>query len=218
MTRSTAGLRALRIGLVGPIGCGKSTVAGWLADAGAAVIDADIHARAVLEVGEPALNEVAVALGDDLLLADGSLDRAALAARVFDDPDALARLEAIVHPAVRPRILASLAAAEASGCAIVVLEAIRLVDAGYLPLMDELWLVTCTPDAQLARLALRGLERADAERRAGAQRGLIERATAAADRVISTDGRRSDARRRVRSALEAARAEAARAEARAHPS
>ena len=147
MTRSTAGLRALRIGLIGPIGCGKSTVAGWLADAGAAVIDADIHARAVLEVGEPALNEVAVALGDDLLLADGSLDRAALAARVFDDPDALARLEAIVHPAVRPRILAALAAAEASGCAIVVLEAIRLVDAGYLPLMDELWLVTCTPDS-----------------------------------------------------------------------
>ncbi|MEK6720545.1 MAG: dephospho-CoA kinase [Chloroflexota bacterium] len=213
MTRSTAGRRALRIGLVGPIGCGKSTVAAWLADAGAAVIDADSHARAVLDIGEPALDEVVVAFGDDLLLADGSLDRAALATRVFDDPDALARLEAIVHPAVRPRILAALTAAEADGCAIVVLEAIRLVDAGYRPLMDEVWLVTCKPETQLARLALRGLEGAGAERRVGAQRGLLDRAATVADRVVSTDGPRTDVRRTVLSALEAAQAEF-----RAHPS
>lgn len=190
---------------MGPVGCGKSTVAAWLGEAGAVVVDADRLARMVLNPGEPALDAVFATFGDRLRLADGSLDRSALGAIVFADPDALARLEAIVHPAVRPRILAAIEDAEAHGAAALVLEAIRLVDGGYGPLMDEIWLVTCAGEAQRERLAMRGIEGEDAERRIGAQTELIERAVAAATRVIDTSGSPADTRAAVVGALDAAR-------------
>ena len=94
MTRepSPGRARPLRIGITGPIGCGKSTVAGWLGERpGVVVIDADVVAREVLEPGEPALDAVVARFGSDLLRADGSLDRAALGRQVFADPVALAR-------------------------------------------------------------------------------------------------------------------------------
>lgn len=202
---SGTGRTSLRIGLVGPIGCGKSTVAGWLADKGAVVVDADRVAGAVLDPGEPALDEVIAVFGDDLLRDDGSIDRSALGEVVFSDPAALARLEAIVHPVVRPRILAAIADAEAAGAEVVVLEAIRLIDGGYGSLMDETWLVTCRPGIQRARLADRGVVAEDADRRIDAQRELIERATSAATRVIETSGTRTGVRAGVLAALAAAR-------------
>ena len=94
----------VRIGLTGPIGCGKSTVAGWLADRGARVIDADAIAREVSAPGAPAHDAILAVFGD-AVRTERTLDRAALARIVFRDPDALARLEAIVHPVVRTRIL-----------------------------------------------------------------------------------------------------------------
>lgn len=197
--------RTLRIGLVGPVGCGKSTVAAWLGERGAVVIDADRLARTVLNPGEPALEAVLATFGDRLRLADGSLDRSTLGAIVFADPDALARLEAIVHPAVRPRILAAIEDAETHGAATLVLEAIRLVDGGYGPLMDEVWLVTCAGEAQRARLAMRGIEGENAERRIAAQAELIVRAAAVATRVIDTSGSPADTRAAVDGALDAAR-------------
>src|SRR6266478_4506772 len=114
--------RTLVIGLTGPIGCGKSTVASWLGERGAAVVDADIVARAVLDQGTPALEEVALEFGPSVMRSDGSLDREALGRIVFADPAALARLERIVHPAVRPRILAAIAAARAAQAPAVVVE------------------------------------------------------------------------------------------------
>src|SRR5437870_308144 len=116
----------IRIGLTGAIGCGKSTVAGWLGELGAFVVDADIVAREVVEPGEPALDAVVARFGPDVVRDDGSLDRAALGRIVFADPAALRDLEAIVHPAVRPRILAAVAAAERAGARAVVIEAIKL--------------------------------------------------------------------------------------------
>lgn len=180
--------RALRIGLTGPIGCGKSTVAGWLAARGAAIVDADDLARAVLEPGEPALAAVVEAFGAGVLRTDGRLDRAALAARVFADPAERRRLEAITSPAVRPRLDAALAAAEASGAPVVALEAIRLVEAGLTEWCDEVWLVACRPDEQRARLLARGMAPGDADARIAAQAGLSERVAPSATRVVDTSG------------------------------
>ena len=93
----------LRIGLTGGIGSGKSTVAGLLAARGAVVIDADRIAREVVEPGTPGLAAVVEAFGPEVLTPDGALDRPALAAVVFADPEARRRLDAIVHPLVRRR-------------------------------------------------------------------------------------------------------------------
>ena len=135
---------SLRIGLTGPIGCGKSTVAGWLGErAGVVVIDADQVAREVLEPGEPALDAVIARFGPELRRDDGSLDRAGLGRIVFADPEALRDLEAIVHPAVRPRILEAIVAAEKAGAPAIVIEAIKLIEGRLADACDEVWLVTC---------------------------------------------------------------------------
>ena len=200
----------VRIGLTGPIGCGKSTVASWLGErAGVVVIDADQVARDVLEPGEPALDAVIARFGSGLIGPDGSLDRSALGRIVFADPAALRDLEAIVHPAVRPRILAAIVQAAAVGAVAVVIEAIKLVEGGLAALCDEVWLVTCDPAAQRERVVARGTEPADAERRITAQGDLTERLRPAATRVIDTSGTSADTRAIVAEAYEAARVGAA---------
>jgi dephospho-CoA kinase len=194
----------VRIGLTGPIACGKSTVAGWLGErTGVVVIDADIVAREVLEPGEPALDAVIARFGADLLRDDGSLDRGALGRQVFADPAALRDLEAIVHPAVRPRILAAMDRAAADGAAAVVVEAIRLVEGGLAEMCDEVWLVTCDPDVQRARLVSRGTAAHDADQRILSQAGLDDRVRPTATRVIDTSGDRTRTRTGVMAALAA---------------
>jgi dephospho-CoA kinase len=194
------------IGLTGPIGCGKSTVAGWLAERGAVVVDADEVARAVSAPGEAGHDAVLAVFGDAVRVDDGtgSLDRAALARIVFSDPEALRRLEAIVHPLVRSRILARIDAAVDAGAPAVVVEAIKLVEGGLAALCDETWLVTCTPTVQRERILDRGLDPADADRRIEAQAGLVERVRPVAARVIDTSGPIADARARVAAAWDAA--------------
>jgi dephospho-CoA kinase len=187
----------LRIGLTGPIGCGKSTVAKWLGDLGAALVDADDIARGVTAVGEPALDHVIARFGEAYRRPDGSLDRAALGRLVFSDPAALRDLEAIVHPAVRPRIEISVARAEEAGAPAVIVEAIKLVEAGYAEECDEVWLVTCDPDTQRRRLVGRGSTPAEAEQRIAAQGDVGARLTSRATRLIDSSGAEADARRRV---------------------
>ncbi len=204
----------VRIGLTGPIGCGKSTVAGWLGERpGVVVIDADVVARAVVEPGEPALTAVLARFGPEVRSADGSLDRAALGRIVFADPDALRDLEAIVHPAVRGRILEALAAAERGGASptdaaapasAVVIEAIKLVEGGLAELCDEVWLVTCDPQTQLERVVGRGSDPADAAARIAAQGDLTARLRPAATRIIDTSGPVLDVRRTIDDAFESA--------------
>src|SRR2546421_8396887 len=101
----------LRVGLTGGIGSGKSTVAGRLAEHGAVLIDSDVLAREVVEPGTPGLAEIVSTFGADALAPDGNLDRAKLAAKVFTDSSARARLNAIVHPKVGARTAELMAAA-----------------------------------------------------------------------------------------------------------
>jgi dephospho-CoA kinase len=199
--------RAVRIGITGPIGCGKSTVAGWLAARGAAVVDADALAREVTEPGEPALEAIVERFGPAVRRGDGSLDRARLAEIVFADPDELGALETIVHPAVRPRIIAAITAAERAGARAIVIEAIRLVEGGLAELCDEVWLVVCEPPEQQARLAGRGMDVADAARRMASQQDIRERLRPYASRVIDTSGTPSAAESRVDVALREALAQ-----------
>ncbi len=193
---------SVRIGLTGPIGCGKSTVAGWLAGLGAAVIDADEAAREATPPGSAALAAVVREFGATVLRDDGSLDRAALGRMVFADPPALARLEAIIHPAVRPLILARLAEAEREGLPAVVIEAIKLVEGGLAALCDEVWLIVCDPTVQRARLAARGADAADSDARIAAQSDLVARLTPAATRIIDTSGNEEDTRAAVSAGFE----------------
>jgi dephospho-CoA kinase len=181
-------VKTVRIGLTGPIGCGKSTIAAWLAEAGAIVIDADLVAREVVEAGTEGLRQVVAAFGPDVVRADGSLDRAALGRLVFANPAALRRLESIVHPAVRPKILDAVLAAERTMAPAVVVEAIKLVEGGLATMCDEVWLVVCDERAQRERLAARGMDVATATQRIEAQADPATRLRAASTRVIDTSG------------------------------
>lgn len=185
------GIRPRIIGITGPIGCGKSTVLGWLAVLdGVTAIDADETAREVLAPGTLEVEAVYVRFGSTLRRRDGTLDRGALGRIVFADAAALRELEAIVHPAVRGRILAAITAADARGDRAVVIEAIKLVEGGLADLCDEVWLVTCDQATQLERLVGRGVTIDDARARMAIQAGLDTRVRSSAGlvRMIVTDG------------------------------
>ena len=196
----------LRVGLTGGIASGKSAVAERLAARGAVVVDADVLAREVVEPGTPVLAAVVERFGPSVLTDDGRLDRPALGRIVFADPASLRDLESIVHPAVRPRIEAAVANAERSGAPAVVVEAIKLVEAGYAEQCDEVWLVVCEDDEQRERLSRRGLDDAEIARRLAAQAGMRDRLRPSATREIDTSGTREATRAAVETAWGAAMA------------
>jgi dephospho-CoA kinase len=194
--------RPLTIGLTGPIGCGKSTVARMLADLGAVVVDADALAREATAPGEPALERIRERFGPHVFAPDGSFDRAAMAAIVFADPGALDDLEAIVHPQVRRRVEEALERAQAGGALFVAIEAIKLVEGGLADRCDEVWLVDCTAETQRERALARGIAPDDLERRLATQGSdLAERLARRATRRISTEGTLDETRERVEDAL-----------------
>ncbi|WP_299957962.1 dephospho-CoA kinase [uncultured Modestobacter sp.] len=175
----------LRIGLTGGIGSGKSTVASLLAERGALIVDADRIAREVVEPGAPGLAAVVEAFGTEVLTADGSLDRAALAAVVFGDPAARARLDDIVHPLVRARA-AQLVSAAPEG-AVVVQDVPLLVETGQAGAHDLVLVVEADPETRVGRLVGRGLSAEDARARMASQ-ATDEQRRAVADVVLSNDG------------------------------
>jgi dephospho-CoA kinase len=197
----TTGPRTVRIGITGPIGCGKSQVARWLAELGVHVVDADGVARSVTAPGHPAHDAILRRFGPAVAAPDGTLDRAALGRLVFADPAALRDLEAIVHPAVRPRIVEEIEAAERAGAPAVAIEAIKLVEGGLAATCDEVWVVTCDAAAQRQRLIGRGMPPGDADQRMAAQDGLVDRLRPAATWVLDTSGTAAGTRSLVVAAL-----------------
>jgi len=181
------------VGLTGGIGSGKSTVAAMMAELGAAVVDADVLAREVVAPGGPA--------HDAVLERFGTLDRARLADVVFADPEALADLNAIVHPAVRAAVTSRLDGLAARD-GVVVLVVPLLVEAASPYPIDVLAVVDCPEDLAVERLVSgRAMDEADARRRLAAQAGRDER-LAVADVVIRNDGTPAELAARVRVAWE----------------
>jgi dephospho-CoA kinase len=177
----------LRIGLTGGIGSGKSTVSALLAERGAVVVDSDLIAREVVEPGTPGLAAVAEQFGAGVLAPDGSLDRPALAAVVFADPEARRRLDGIVHPLVRARA-AELEAAAPPG-AVVVHDVPLLVETGQAGRFDLVLVVAADVETRVARLVGRGLTEDDARARIAAQ-ATDEQRRAVADVVLDNSGTR----------------------------
>lgn len=181
----------LRVGLTGGIGSGKSTVGQLLAEHGAVVIDSDVLARDAVAPETSGLADVVVAFGPDVLSDDGALDRPAMAARVFSDPEARRRLERIVHPRVRAR--AAEIERSAGPDSIVVHDIPLLVETGRRGDFDVVVVVDVSPEAQLARLKARGLTEDEARARIAAQAERGER-LAVADVVVPNDGSLEDLR------------------------
>jgi dephospho-CoA kinase len=167
----------LTIGLTGGIGAGKSTVARLLAERGAEVINADLVGHDVYRPGAEGWRQVVDAFGGDIVAADGTVDRKRLGAVVFTDPAALKKLNAIVHPLIFREIQRRIAVRRHDGSTLpIVVEAAVLIEANWLPLVDEVWLVVADRDAVRDRLhAERGLLAAQVDTRIAAQLSNEER-------------------------------------------
>jgi dephospho-CoA kinase len=186
------------VALTGGIASGKSTIARRLAERGAVVVDADQIVRDVQAPGSSVLARIADEFGADVILADGSLDRAALGARVFGDPDAIARLNAIVHPAVRTESARRFAAAfAAEPTAVVVYDVPLLVEARADDPWDLIVVAHAPAEVRRSRLVeLRGMTEEEASARIASQVS-DDRRLAVADVVIDTAGTMDDTRRSV---------------------
>ncbi|GFJ76776.1 dephospho-CoA kinase [Phytohabitans houttuyneae] len=185
----------LLIGLTGGIGAGKSAVAARLASHGATVVDSDRLAREVVAPGTEGLAEIVSAFGDGVLGADGALDRPALGARVFGDEEARRRLEGIIHPRVRQRSTALIAAAAPD--AVVINDVPLLVEVGLAPTYHLVIVVDASEETRVQRLVRdRGMTPDQAYARIRAQVGDAER-RAAADSLLRNDSSLDDLRTRV---------------------
>ena len=143
------------VGLTGGIATGKSTVGELLRARGVPVVDADQAARVVVAPGQPALQAIVAHFGADVLGADGTLDRAAMRARISADAGARKALEGITHPAILQHIAGQVQALAAEGHELVVVEAALMVETGSYRGYSALVVVTTDPDEQLRRVMAR---------------------------------------------------------------
>lgn len=174
------------VGLTGGIGSGKSTVSAELARRGAVIVDADAVARQMQQPGSPLLDELAERFGADVIAADGSLDRPALAAIAFADPDALAALNTIVHPAVGAEMNRQVLAQRATD-RVVVMD-IPLLTENPREGLQATIVIDVTEELQVRRLVeLRGFDEADARARIARQASREQR-LARATHVIDNNG------------------------------
>ncbi len=187
------------LGVTGNIACGKSTVLQMLAERGAETLDADAVYHRLIAPGAPLWETLRSRFGNTILAEDGTIDRRTLGAMVFADPSALAELDALTHPAVVAEVLRLV---EASRAALMVVDAVKLVESGLAEACDALWLVSCNPDQQVERLMHRNaLSLEEAERRVALQPSLDAK-RARADAIIDNSGTIEETRRQVEDAWE----------------
>ena len=175
------------IGLTGGIGSGKSTVARFLAEQGAVIVDADKVGHEVLSANSEVKQQLIATFGSDIITNSGEIDRKKLGDIVFTNSEARARLNQTIHPAIHGTVKAQLEEYRQQGVAIVVIDAALLLDAGWTPLMDAVW-VTVAPEATIIRRLRErtGLSEAESQARIQAQLSSAERIKHA-DVVIDTD-------------------------------
>jgi len=185
------------IGLTGGILSGKSTIAQMLAEKGAAVIDADKLAHEAYKPKTKLNQELVDEFGTGIRKTDGSIDRKKLSQIVFDDPKALARLNAIVHPRIREMASARIEQFRKKGAPVVVLEGALLIEAKWTDLADEIWVALAPPAVAVKRLKERGdLTNDEALARIKAQLPASERAKYA-DVIIKTDCELSEVKAQI---------------------
>ena len=183
------------IGLTGGIACGKSTVSTELRAHGAAIIDADALAHELSQPHQPLFNAYVQRFGREIVTENGTLDRAAIARRVFADPAVRAEVDAIAHPLIRMAAEERLRAARDENKRAAVLDVPLLFEAGWDALADETWVVALPREEQLARLLARdtSMDEGEARARIAAQMPLAEKC-ARADVIIDNSGTKEEIR------------------------
>jgi dephospho-CoA kinase len=177
------------IGLTGGIGAGKSEVAATLGRLGAAVLDADQEGHDAYAPGTLGWRRITELFGPEMLTETGEIDRRELGQLVFSNPQAMAWLNAAIHPIIRERLSIQLDQLKALGCEVAVVDAAVLVDAGWDDLTDEVWLVAAPADKVMERTAVqRGTGQHEVHTRIIAQEAMIRNATARADVIIQNTG------------------------------
>ncbi|MCT2194079.1 dephospho-CoA kinase [Paenibacillus sp. MB22_1] len=188
----------MNIGLTGGIATGKSTVSRLLAERGAAIIDADVIAREIMEPGHPVLAAVSERFGPGVLHPDGTLNRKKLGEIVFSNPEERKALEALTHPAIRAEMKRRMEELEAADPhRLVVADIPLLYESGLDPLYDQIMVVYVPREVQLTRLMLRdGLSKEAAEQRISAQMD-IEIKKERADILIDNSGGLEETKRQI---------------------
>jgi len=180
-------MTALRIGLTGGIGSGKSTVGAMLASLDAVVIDTDLIARRLTVTGGAAIDAIRAAFGADFIDPSGALDRPRMRQAAFDDPATRTRLEAILHPLIGVEVERE--AELASATPVLVFDVPLLVESGrWRSRVDAVWVVDCDEAVQIARVAARAGWSEEAARAVIAQQAARPTRRAAADAVIHNQG------------------------------
>jgi len=185
------------LGLTGNMGSGKTSVGEILRDLGCPVIDADKEAHRTYKAGSQTWQQIVDAFGDTILTPDGEIDRQVVGRKVFEEPEALARLNAIVHPATRARVERRLREFEQDGHFWATVEATLLIESGWQDMVKRLWVVAAPIDLVVARLSISRKLSEDEVRSRIASQMAVEEKMALADDIIYNDGNMDDLRRRV---------------------
>ena len=180
----------LKVGLTGGIGCGKSTAVDAFRALGIIIIDADQIAKSIVEPGEVALREIADCFGDQILLANGELNRNSLKEVVFNDTKALQKLENILHPRIRLEIENQISSLQTES--YIIIDIPLLVEKNYQEMFDRIIVVDCLPEQQIERVRQRdGLSELKIKQIMQTQASREERNKIATDILDNSGSKRS---------------------------